>query len=80
MAGADEPFESLRPSKGMLHCERVNSVISPVPLARALGYRHHFDGRDSEVLQFVQMLDRCIEGAFRREGSDVKFVENVVLQ
>lgn len=60
--------------------EQVDAVIAPAEAAREPVDRHHLDGRDADVLEERQLVDRRGPGAFRRESADMELVEDLAFQ
>jgi hypothetical protein len=80
VAGVNEPFEACGSTVGTVDGERIHTIIAPVAITRKLSDGHDFNCRDSQLEQFIEISDDGIKMAFRREGPDVKFIDNVVLQ
>src|SRR5579862_2696036 len=65
---------------GILRCEGVHAVVSPVARARELSNGHQFDCRDAEISQTSEVRDERVERAFLRVRADVKLVEDAAFQ
>ena len=80
MTGIDQQPQPLRPSVGILNCKRIDAIVAPVTAAGELGNGHEFNSRDTEIFQFVQIMNNGLKGALWRERAYVKFVDNIVMQ
>ena len=80
MRGIDESLKAFGTTVVRLHGVGRDAVIPPIAHARKSGYRHHLDHRDPQLLQVLQLRDSAVEGAIRREGPDVQFVNNVIAE
>lgn len=63
-----------------LHGVEADTVVSPISSAGGGIERHEFDSGDAQVAQVIKTHEGRVERAFGSEGSDMEFVEDVVLQ
>ncbi len=74
--GVDQLLKITRSSVAVLHRERENPVVAPVPPTGKLRNRHQFNRRYSKIFDPIEMRNESSKRAFLRERSDVQFVEN----
>ena len=75
----DQRLEVLRPAVAAVGRVGQHAVVAPVPRAREIGDRHELDRGHAQCHQMVELVDRGAEGALRREGADVQFVDDRLL-
>ena len=76
VAGVDESPQAVGPTVGRLRRPEVDPVVAPVARSRELGDRQDLAGRDAELDEVVQPLDRRVERALGRERADVQLVQH----
>ena len=79
VGGIDQRLQVVRRAIGIVRRIGQHAVIAPAAPAREMGDGHDLDGGDAEMGKVRQALDGGAEGAFRREGADVQFVEHGLL-
>ena len=80
VTGVDEAFEAKMTAIGILHGEGGHTVIAPVAFAGELGHGHEFDGGDAKFFEPIQVRNDGVKGAFGRESTDMKLVDDEMLQ
>ncbi len=75
MRAIDEALERLGAAVGLLHPERRDPVVAPVPLARERLHREQLDAVHPELDEHRQLLGGGVERALLGEGAEVQLVE-----
>ena len=79
VAGVDEPHQPVGPAVRFVHRVPEHAVVTPAVRAAERVDRHQLDEVDAEIDQVVQLLDRRVERAARRERADVQLVDDPAL-
>ena len=79
MAGVDESDQPVGSAVGFVHRVPQHAVVAPAVRAGKRVDRHHLDEIDAEIDQIVELFDRRVEGARRRERADVQLVDHRAL-
>src|ERR1022692_2842614 len=72
----NELFQIFRPAVITVGSKRQDSVVTPISSARKVRKGHQFENGDAEIGQVVELVGDGGEGAFRRKGSHVQFVNH----
>ncbi len=79
MAGVDEPDQPVGTAVRLVHRVPEHAVVAPAMCAAECVDRHQLDEVDAEIDQIVQLVDRRVERAVRRERADVQLVDDRAL-
>src|ERR1700690_2477943 len=76
VGGLNQVFKVLRPAITAVWSVWIDTVITPISPARKVADRHQLQRCHSEICKIVELLARGGKGTARREGSNMKFVDN----
>jgi len=71
VSGVDKPGKTERATVSLVYGVHTDAVIAPSPITRERRDRHQFNDAHSKLGEMVELLDRRIEGALRRERAHV---------
>ena len=80
MAGVHQAFEAFGTAVTLLDGKREDPVVAPVAAAGELGHRHDLHGGDAQLFEAGQMGNDGSEGASRREGAHVEFIDDKIFE
>ncbi len=76
MCGVNKALQRIRTAVRLMDCVQRHSVITPSVIAREGSDRHQLDVRDTEFIQIIEPVNRCIERSLWREGAHVQLVDH----
>ena len=76
VAGIDEALEAVRSTVRLEYGEEKDTVVTPAAIACELVNGHHFNVRNAEIDEVIQVRDRAVKGSFLAEGADVELVDD----
>jgi hypothetical protein len=75
-----QSLQSIWASIGVLHCEGIGTIISPISTPWKLRHGHKLNGCYAQILELIQMGNDGLKSPPRGKGSHVELVNDVVLE
>src|SRR5262245_5683717 len=79
MGFIDEALECMGIPVHVSRGVKINTVITPVPVAGELCNRHHFDHGDPKSSELVQLSDSGIECSFMGKRPNMDFIDYLAM-
>ena len=76
VSSIDESLQSVGTAIRFVHGKKRNAVVAPSMIAIEGRNGHQFHMGDTEIAQVFKLCDRGIKSAFRRECSQMQFIDD----